>query len=168
MPLLLSQCLFAYIATHFFSVPSFSFLMNPLHPLFFTNLLSPHKTLPLPPSQFHLRKQSWFFFLGSKTLAEHYIVTMQWLLLSSSFIYLFFQKKFHRSSHCRIEIFAWNYPEHWCEFNVWQNVMVEASTMVIKIALTWTARTAHGSQNRAVGPQFVRVPAFFAWSGFWC
>ena len=30
MPLLLSQCLFAYTATRFFSVTSFSFLMNPL------------------------------------------------------------------------------------------------------------------------------------------
>ena len=47
------QCLVAYTATRFFSVLSFPFLMNPLHSLFFTNLLSPHKTLPLPPSQFH-------------------------------------------------------------------------------------------------------------------
>ena len=157
--------------------------MNPLHSLFFTNLLSPHKTLPLPPSQFHSWKQSWFFF-GSKTLAEHYIVTVQWLILSSSsfffwvknscralhchcavaapffflFFFFFWSKKFHRSSHCWNEIFAWNYPEHWCEFNIWQNVMVEASTMVIwccesvmflffliKIALNWTTRTAHDS-----------------------
>ena len=46
----LSQCLVAYTATRFFNVPSFSFLMNPLHSFFFTNLLSPHKTLPLPLS----------------------------------------------------------------------------------------------------------------------
>ena len=94
MPLLLSQCLFAYIATHFFSVPSFSFLMNPLHPLFFTNLLSPHKTLPLPPSQFHLWKQSWFsfFFLvknSCRALHCHYAVAAPLF-----FFYLFiFSKK---------------------------------------------------------------------------
>ena len=36
----------------------------------------------------------FFFFFGlSKTLAEHYIVTVQWLLLSSSFLFSFFVKK---------------------------------------------------------------------------
>ena len=121
-----------------------------------------------------------FFFLvknSCRALHCHYAVATSFF-----FSFLFFcQKKFHRSSHCRKEIFAWNYSEHWCEFNIWQNVMVEASTMVIwccesimfllfliKIALTWTARTAHGSQNQAVGPRFVRVPAIFAWSSFWC
>ena len=108
--------------------------MNPLHSLFFTNLLSPHKTLPLPPSQFHSRKQSWFFFfLGQKLLQS---ITLSpcsgcsFLLLFFSFFFLC-QKKFRRSSHCQKENFVWNYPEHWCEFNIWQNVMVEASTMVI-------------------------------------
>ena len=73
------------------------------------------------------------FIFGSKTLAEHCIVTVLWMLLSSSsFLFFFFcQKKFRRSTHCWKEIFAWNYPEHWCEFNIWQNVMVEPSTMVI-------------------------------------
>ena len=47
------------------------------------------------------------------------------------FFFLVVKKKFPRSSHCWKEIFAWNYLEHWCEFNIWQNVMVEASTMVI-------------------------------------
>ena len=67
----LSQCLVDYTATRFFSVPSFSFWMNPLHSLFFTNLLSPHKNLPPLPSQFHSQKQSWFFFFffwGQKLL----------------------------------------------------------------------------------------------------
>ena len=66
----LSQCLVAYTATRFFSVSSFPFWMNPLHSLFFTNLLSPHKNLPPLPSQFHSQKQSWFFFLfwGQKLL----------------------------------------------------------------------------------------------------
>ena len=35
----------------------------------------------------------FFFFCLSKTLAEHYIVTVQWLLLSSSFLFSFFVKK---------------------------------------------------------------------------
>ena len=82
----LSQCLVAYTATSFFSVPSFSFLMNPLHSFFFTNLLSPHKTLPLPPSQFHSGKQSWFFFFGQnscRALHCHSVVT-------APFFFLFF------------------------------------------------------------------------------
>ena len=48
------------------------------------------------------------FIFGSKTLAEHCIVTVQWMLLSSSsFLFFFFcQKKFRRSTHCRKEIFT--------------------------------------------------------------
>ena len=74
--------------------------------------------------------------------------------------FLFCQKKFCRSSHRQKENFGWNYPKHWCEFNVWQNVMVEASTMVIwccesviffffkiKIALIWTTRTGRSDRG---------------------
>ena len=53
---------------------------------------NPTQRLKFSPPQ----KQSWllFFFFGlSKTLAEHYIVTVQWLLLSSSFLFSFFVKK---------------------------------------------------------------------------
>ena len=134
------QCLVAYTATRFFSVLSFPFLMNPLHSLFFTNLLSPHKTLPLPPSQFHSWKQSWFFFFfwvknSCRALHCHRAMVAPFFFFSffSSlfFFFLVVKKKFPRSSHCWKEIFAWNYLEHWCEFNIWQNVMVEASTMVI-------------------------------------
>ena len=48
------------------------------------------------------------FIFGSKTVAEHCIVTVQWMLLSSSsFLFFFFcQKKFRRSTHCRKEIFT--------------------------------------------------------------
>ena len=160
----------------FFDEPSSSQISSVLTKLFLCLLLN----------FTHGNNHGFFYFWGSKTLAEHYILTVQWLLLSSSFLFFFpfffFQKKFPRSSHCWKETFAWNYLEHWCEFNIWQNVMVEASTMVIwccesvmflfflkiKIALAWTAKIAHGSQNRAVGLWFVWVPAFFAWSGFWC
>ena len=53
--------------------------------------------------------------------------------VAAPFFFFFCQKNFHRSTHWRKEIFAQNYVEHWCDFNfnVWQNVMVEASTMVI-------------------------------------
>ena len=126
------------------------------------------------------------FFLGVKNscraLHSHRAMVAPFFFFSFFFPFFFCQKKFPRSSHCWKETFAWNYLEHWCEFNIWQNVMVEASTMVIwccesvmflfflkiKIALAWTAKIAHGSQNRAVGLWFVWVPAFFAWSGFWC
>ena len=161
MPLLLSRChLVAYTGTCFF-VPSFSSLMNPLHSFFFTSLLSLTKLFLYLLLSFTHRNNHGFFFFWSKTLAEHYIVTAQWLLLSSFpffFFFFFCQKKVHRSSHCRKEIFTWNYLEHWCKFNVWQNVMVEASTMVIwccesimflffliKIALIWNARITHSS-----------------------
>ena len=67
----------------FFDEPSSSQISSVLTKLFLCLLLS-----------FTHGKQSWFFFFfGSKTLAEHYIVTVQWLLLSSSFLFSFFVKK---------------------------------------------------------------------------
>ena len=114
---------------HVSSRNSFSFLMNTLLSFFFTNLLNPHKTLPLLLFSLTHGNNHGFFFFWSKTLEEHGIVTVQWLLLSSSSF--FGQKKFRKSTHCQKEIFTWNYPKHWCEFNVWQNVMIEALTMVI-------------------------------------
>ena len=94
----LSQCLVAYTATSFFSVPSFSFLMNPLHSFFFTNLLSPHKTLPLPPSQFHSRKQSWFFFwVKNSCRALHCHCAMAAPFFFFSFFFFLVKKKFTKA-----------------------------------------------------------------------
>ena len=92
MPLLLSQCLVAYT----FLQGTLSFLMNTLLSFFFTNLLSPHKILPLLLlSLTHRNNHGGFFFFWLKTLAEHCIVTVQWLLLLSSFLFfLFFKKNF--------------------------------------------------------------------------
>ena len=92
MPLLLSQCLVAYT----FLQGTLSFLMNTLLSFFFTNLLSPHKILPLLLlSLTHRNNHGVFFFFWLKTLAEHCIVTVQWLLLLSSFLFfLFFKKNF--------------------------------------------------------------------------
>ena len=72
--------------------------MNPLHSLFFTNLLSPHKTLPLPPSQFHSRKQSWFFFIfGGQKLLQSITFSpcngCSFLLLFFFFSFFFLSKK---------------------------------------------------------------------------
>ena len=70
-----------------------------------------------------------FFFWCQKLLQS--IVLSLCSGCSFLLLLLLVKKKFRRSIHCRKEIFAWNYPEHWCEFNVWQNILVEASTMVI-------------------------------------
>ena len=107
MPLLLSQCLVAYT----FLQGTLSFLMNPLLSFFFTNLLNPHKTLPLSAS---LTETTMFFlfffififlFLGQKLLQSIALSPCkgQWLLLSSSsssfffFFFFFGQKKFAKA-----------------------------------------------------------------------
>ena len=114
---------------HVSSGNSFSFLMNTLLSFFFTNLLSPHKTLPLLLlSLTHGNNHGFFFWVKNswRVLHCHRAVATPF----SSFFF-FWSIKISQSTHCQKEIFTWNYPEHWCEFNVWQNVMVEASTMVI-------------------------------------
>ena len=163
MPLLLSQCLVAYTFLQCslflsFDEPSSLFLLHK-SPQSSQNSSSLSLT--------HGNNHVFFFFFLSKNLAEHCIVTVQWPVAAPFFFFFFFfffyfcQKNFAEALICWKEIFAWNYPEHWCEYNVWQNVMVEASTMVIwccefvmflffiliKIALTWTMKTVHGSQT---------------------
>ena len=65
--------------------------MNPLLSFFFTNLLNPHKTLSLPPSQSHSRKQSWFFFWvknSSRALHCHRTVDAPFFFFFSFFLFL--------------------------------------------------------------------------------
>ena len=91
MPLLLSQCLVAYTFLQyslflFFNKPSSLFLLHK----------SPQSSQNSSSASFSVSLMETimvFFFLGSKTLAEHCIVTVQWLLLSSSFLFFFFVKK---------------------------------------------------------------------------
>ena len=69
MPLLLSQChLVAYTGTCFFRVRCslFLFFYEPSSLFLLHKSPQSHKTLPLPPSQFHSRKQSWLFFFWVK------------------------------------------------------------------------------------------------------
>ena len=97
--------------------------------------------------------------------------------LTETIMVVFFVKNtcraLHRHRAVAAPFFAWNYIEHWCEFNVWQNLMVEASTIVIwccesiiflflvliKIALTWTMKIVHSFQTWAVQPRFERFLA---------
>ena len=121
------------------------------------------------------------FFCLSKTLAKHYTVTVQWLLLSSSFLFFFFLSKkipqklsLPKRKFCLklsrtlmwvqrlTECYGWSFNNG--DLVLW----VCNFFFLIKIALIWTTRIAHGSQNLAIGPRFVRVPAFFACSNFWC
>ena len=130
MPLLLSQCLVAYTFLQyslflFFDKPSSLFLLHK----------SPQSSQNSSSASFSVSLMETimvFFFFGVKNSCRalhcHRAVAAPFFLFS---FFFFCQKKFRRSTHCWKEIFAWNYPEHWCEFNVWQNVMVEPSTMVI-------------------------------------
>ena len=130
----------------FFDEPSSSQISSVLTKLFLCLLLS------------FTHGNNHGFFLGQKLLQSITLSLCSGCSFLLPLLFFFWSKKFHRSSHCWNEIFAWNYPEHWCEFNIWQNVMVEASTIVIwccesvmflffliKIALSWTTRTAHDS-----------------------
>ena len=65
----------------FFDEPSSSQISSVLTKLFLCLLLS------------FTHGNNHGFFFGSKTLAEHYIVTVQWLLLSSSSSFFFFGQK---------------------------------------------------------------------------
>ena len=91
MPLLLSQCLVAYTFLQyslflFFDKPSSLFLLHK----------SPQSSQNSSSASFSVSLMEtimvFFFFFGSKTLAEHCIVIVQWLPLSSYF-HFFFSKK---------------------------------------------------------------------------
>ena len=151
---------------------------------FFFLVKKKKKTLPLPP-QFHSWKQSWllfFFFLVCQKILQSITLSpcsgCSFLLL---FFFLFLSKKISQKlsllkrKFCLklsrtlmrvqrlIECYGWSFNNG--DLVLW---VCNFFFLLIKIALIWTARTVHDSQNRAIKPQFVRVPAFFAWSGFWC
>ena len=91
MPLLLSQCLVAYTFLQyslflFFDKPSSLFLLHK----------SPQSSQNSSSASFSVSLMETimvFFFWGSKTLAEHCIVIVQWLPLSSYFHFFFLSKK---------------------------------------------------------------------------
>ena len=72
----------------------------------------------------------FFVKKSCKALCRHHVVTAPFFFFFF-FFFFFWSKKSRRSIHCWKEFFSWNWSKRWCEFNVWQNLMVEVSTMVI-------------------------------------
>ena len=187
MPLLLSQChLVAYTSTRFFRVWCSLFLFFDEPSSLFLLHKSPqsHKTLPLPPSQFHSWKQSWlFFFFGQKLLRS---ITLSLcsgysFLLFLFFFFFFLSKKnsqklslLKRNFHLKLSRTLMQ-VQHLTECYGWSFNNGDLVLWVYNVFIFFNKNSSDlNHQNRSwfIEPEgwtVIRMgPFFFSWSGFWC